>query len=185
MRFLPGTNRTRLIVAAVMTAALLSAGLFIYRPWEARFRGRPTSGWARRCEGGFVGRAPILCLEGSDLPGWFSHNEIPKPFWYHWATAVGIKTDLADSETPYLISGDPAAVPVLLELVKHPSPLVRQVAVCGLQQVGLQQAGEEDPHVVAALEKARADEDFIVRGLARSALQKMRLRAANRGVDNP
>src|SRR5207237_359059 len=47
VRLLPKTRRGRLALAGGLLAALVLAGwCYDYRPWEARYQGRPTSWWA-------------------------------------------------------------------------------------------------------------------------------------------
>ena len=49
MRLLPKSRRGRVAVAVVLATALLLALGWCdwYRPWEARYRGRPASWWER------------------------------------------------------------------------------------------------------------------------------------------
>jgi hypothetical protein len=96
------------------------------------------------------------------------------PSWKVWLADIGVPVPgLAyqpdDDVNKRLLGGDPAAVPVLLELRQHPEPVVRQVAALGLARVGTGHAA-----VVPALEGLTADEDSRVRWIVRHALRSLR-----------
>ena len=47
MRLLPQSRRGRVALAAGLAALLALGWCEWYRPWEAHYKGRPTSWWAR------------------------------------------------------------------------------------------------------------------------------------------
>src|SRR4051812_12536267 len=119
MRLLPESRWTR-AAGAVALAALLGLGAYWYKPWEAHYRGRPTSWWA----------ADILRWEEESL-NLFASVYLSRPpseiaDWLAWLTG---NRELARHEDDLpLVKGDPAAVPVLTDLLKCPDAKVRYVA---------------------------------------------------------
>jgi HEAT repeat protein len=71
--------------------------------------------------------------------------------------------------TPPILLGDPAAVPMLMRLLEHPSAPVRMAAALGLQSVG---AGAKQA-IPALLRVAKEDADLTVRFYARDAIRSI------------
>jgi hypothetical protein len=70
-------------------------------------------------------------------------------------------------DSPALLAGDPAAVPVLSELLKSPEPRARLMGAAGLRQIG-RWAQSAVPALIEVAQNA--NEDAKVRGLARMAV---------------
>src|SRR4051794_29783276 len=119
MRLLPKSRRGRVAVAVGLAALLLALGWCDwYRPWEARYLGRPTSWWAREYEGlvweyQFLGppeNPPILYgVPPPREPAW----------WEQWLRWAGVRLPARPVDRR-LLHGDPRAVPVLVELLRRP-----------------------------------------------------------------
>src|SRR2546421_7646860 len=108
MRLLPKSRRGRAAVA-VGLAALLASGVYEYRPWEAHYRGRPTSWWA----------------------AWVCDPEFREPrppaekLWQEVRARVkGYRPTTTTVVSP-LPPGDATAVPVLVELLEWPNAEAR------------------------------------------------------------
>jgi hypothetical protein len=94
-------------LAGGLLAALLGGYWYVfeYRPWEAHYRGRPTSWWAEEVE------------RASPWDGTVDH-----PPWLSWLGEFGLP--LPERHRPWsaLADGEADAVPVLAELVaRNPS----------------------------------------------------------------
>jgi hypothetical protein len=136
-----------------------------YRPGEARCLGRPTSWWAaaaHRSEPRLVAFCSLGC---APVVLWV---ERPQP-WEALLSRVGFRSPF---QTPRLkdtlLRGDPAAAPVLLELLRRPEPNARLAAV-----VGLGALIDKTPAARPALEAATADLDNHVRLMAKRALGRL------------
>ncbi len=174
MRLLPRSWRLRVGLAAVALAALaLASWVDRYRPWEAHFRGVPTSRWASRYAGWKLDDQWF----GRDSVIWYlryGQDPVPPPFWHRWAAAVGIHLtwdpaqQLVNPESEELMRGDTDSVPVLLEMLRHRSPEVREVAVYGLAVVG-----KKSPEAMAALVSAVNGNDAQAQQFASYALSKL------------
>jgi hypothetical protein len=156
MRLLPARRRTRIALAVLSVAALATLAVFTYRPWEARYRGRPTSWWARKV---------------SDL------SADARPAWKQWLASARIDPDPTDDDGWGLVYGDSAAVPVLLELLRRPEVELRVLAVYGLGATGRKQPGSADA-AIPALAAAFRDGSHDVRREARVALRSIAPEAA-------
>ncbi len=132
-----------------------------FEPWPAE-----DSDWSRRFRHWYFRLSP-------------QPPRAPQPPWHRWFAAIGIKLDAAkrdgDPESWSLLRGDADAVPVLRELLHHPSPNVRLVAVYGLRCVWI-----KSPEAAAALASAASDGDVTVRVAARVALRAIDPDAAAR-----
>jgi hypothetical protein len=105
MKLPPKNQRVRIALAGGLAAVLLAFGVDRgldwyrwHRPGEAHFRGRPTSWWE-----------------------WQHTRWQNPPAWRAWLESVGAPY-FADPLSPAeeLAAGDPAAAPVLAELLKRP-----------------------------------------------------------------
>jgi hypothetical protein len=193
VRVLSRSRRTPLIltILALVVAVLLASWCLSYRPWEAHYRGHPTSWWAAQYPAGQMEHDPPPPPDPQLQQLWidpiipadpFSYCPGPRPkaFWYDWAAAVGMKSNRDDDdemEQRALFLGDPDSIPVLRELSGHPSPRVRQAAVYGLMKVG-----KRNPGAAAELAAivAKGDSDSLVCRCARHALRKLDPEAAER-----
>jgi hypothetical protein len=157
---------------------------------ESFYQGMPTSWWAGEIEeayhpvaiGEVVVRNPPnkirLPPEPEPMPTeWYRQNR-PR-FWDNiWMRlspqTVAIAIEDVTIPGP-LLDGDPAALPLLLVLIRSESAKVRRVAIAGLRAQGNQQ-----PEVVPALMAAVQDPDLDVRRDAITALRKLDPAAAVR-----
>jgi len=119
MRLLPESRRGRAAVAAGLAALLLAlVWCYEYRPWEARYRGRPTSWWAA-----------WVCD-----PEWRK----PRPLWEKLREEVrvllGGTRPLDLPAIPDLLEIDIGsdAIPVLVELLEWPDDRARGWGALGL-----------------------------------------------------
>jgi hypothetical protein len=98
-------------VPVLALAGLAGYDLLNYRSWEAHYRGRPTSWWAARLR--------VLPPQARARPdGWYEPPAAPPgadPAPYH-----------------LILGGDPAAVPVLVELLGQPDAPTARLAAWGL-----------------------------------------------------
>jgi len=120
---------------------------------EAFFQGRPTSWWSRQLER----EEPML-----PLTLYYIHPSMgvrptapPRSWWQMW------KEEYVSQSL--LTGGDPAALPVLLELLRADRARVRLAAVYGLENF----RSESDEAFQALGEVARSDADPRVRLAAR------------------
>src|SRR5262249_21345135 len=151
VKLLPRSRRGRLALAGGLAVVVLAlARCYEYRPWEAHYQGRPTSWWAR------------------DVPRWVDTSDYfsarlpdscapPLP-WEKWQLRLGLLRREQYHEKFQLLRGDPAAVPVLVELLRWPDLVVRERAA-----VGLGDAGAGARPAVPALLAALGDQDVSVR----------------------
>jgi hypothetical protein len=138
------TDRDLEAVAAVAGAPAVAW----YRPWEARYRGRPTSDWAQEYQG-----LDWLTSVACDSEG--CHFRVEG----YSTRRLGGRVDQS------LLRGDPAAVAVLGELLARPEHPSRMAAAYGLRRVG-PAARAAVPRLLAAVE----DEDDEVSFLAVQAM---------------
>jgi HEAT repeats len=146
-------GRLRWALALAGLAAAAAVGVVVLSPRERRDAvpkaydgGEPASWWATRCQ---IGR-----LDEQSLPG--------RDDWWNWWTYRPAGRILDEHEIPdenyaectRLIQGDPQAVPVLLELLRHSNSSVRQAAIYGLAQA----ARHNCPEALAAVEAALWDD---------------------------
>lgn len=137
---------------------------------EAIYDGRPTSWWVHDIEDNFVQTVafePIFLGGPPPDPGppipvdWARKASAPwwewRPSW--WDNSSNLVTQLFRVESAPLVNADPAALPVLLELLRRPEAKSRQVAVTGIARL----ADYRQPGALAALEGAANDPDLIVR----------------------
>jgi hypothetical protein len=178
MHLLPVRRRTRVALAVTVTALVAGAtwGNW-YRPWEAHYEGRPASWWARQYPSWKL-TSQSFVFSGKPVYFWLPDpGPPPKPFWFDWVTAIGIKADLTDPTRLTLLRGDPDAVPVLRALLYNPLASVRQVAVYGLKMVGRRSPDAVDALVAVVAASDQGKDEFW---LARSALLEIGPDAAAR-----
>src|SRR3954471_24126112 len=112
MRLLPRSRRARVAVATGLAAAVLALGWCReYRPWEAHYRGKPTSWWAA-----WVGD-----------PEWRKPRPPWESLWVELRALLGgpYLVDIPDLEMP---PKGPEAIPVLIELLDWPNDKAREWA---------------------------------------------------------
>jgi HEAT repeat protein len=85
----------------------------------------------------------------------------PSPVSHALAKAIGLKVDGRNLVFGQLLDGDPASVPVLIELLGCPEPRIRRAATWGLGFVGTRH-----PAALPALRALVRDEDSQVREIA-------------------
>jgi hypothetical protein len=147
------------LLAAAAAGALLWWDL--YRPGEARYRGRPTSAWVADYR--YAGAFRNYPQAGGGLQ---LIDSRPQPFWARWLDGWGLDDGPRRCRMDWsLVAGDPDAVPVLLEMLRRPEPGARLAAAVGLAKVG-----EGHPAALPALRGALGDEDRWVRVAARDGL---------------
>jgi hypothetical protein len=165
MKLLPRSRRSRALLAG--GAAALAAALAVdwYRPWEAHYLGRSTSWWAAEYRGhGWYYTHP----GPGEVHGEFGLSLARDPAWWQeWLARVGAGRPLHNPDER-LLRGDPAAVPVLVELARRPQAEVRITAARGLAHVGPAARGTV-PHLLARL----ADPDGMTHLAVREALQEI------------
>jgi hypothetical protein len=122
-------RRKLLVVLAGLGVVCGALGVYVYRPWEAHYRGRPTSWWAwevcrwvvyERTDGkrGITNPSPIT----------------PSDLLRDWLSGAP-QRDTVFFGSP-LMQGDPAAVSVLVELSRHLEKTARWFAVTALGKTG-------------------------------------------------
>ena len=151
------TQRRRLLIAAIIV--LGACFLFALPPvywriigWgkgEAFFRDRPTSYWASRVR---------ECWEESDW--WCDNTE-----HLNWRELV---KGTPGTSPAFVTGGDPAAIPVLKELVRHPDPRIVATAALALGK----SCRQYDVDSLAALADLRHHSDNLVRLAATAALRE-------------
>ena len=148
---------------------------------EAFYQGFPTSWWVADIEDHFI---PLLNWnpDGPGSPVYTPDLLSPKDWvrgkpnpWYEWRPSWwggsnDRTVDLLDFDFAPLVNGDPAALPVLLELIRRPEVKSRQVGVTGL--FGL---ARREPAAGAALRAAAADPDPDVSQQAQQGLERLRM----------
>jgi hypothetical protein len=97
-----------------------------------------------------------------------------QPAWAPWLGSIGIKVSEECCDMP-LLQGDPAAIPVLSDLLASRYPQARLIAAQGLEKLG-----EKARPVVPALLRALADEDETVLAQVEQALFHIDREAAER-----
>jgi hypothetical protein len=131
---------------------------------EATYLGRPTSYWE---EEAMEYRFSFFSIVFSDEPppGWeyaasWTRTR-PKPFWKRCLDRLTGGPDTGDVETEdlELLSGDPDAIPVLVELLESSDSKIRQIAANGLARLGTK-AGPAIPALTRALAHARKRHTF-------------------------
>jgi hypothetical protein len=153
VRLLPKTRRGRLALAGGLLALLLGGYWFVfeYRPREAHYKGRPTSWWARECSrlewGGSVSAWRYLSLSYTPVPP----DGLDGAVWEQWLRQLGVPLPFRPVDER-LLRGDPAAVPVLIELLRSPEDQSRTAGAYGLGRVG-PAAREAAPELLGAYAK--------------------------------
>jgi HEAT repeats len=101
-------RRRGLLVVVFLATILVAVSLVAYSPWEARYLGKRTSWWASRIQGS--SRTDNFL---ASLPAWM----------------VPARKDVDDEPDPYdALHDNPAAVPVLVQLLGHSDAEVRTAA---------------------------------------------------------
>jgi HEAT repeat protein len=161
MRILPVTRGTRFALATVaVVAAVLVAWCWVVSS-DVRYRGRTASWWAEELERGpdrdYVSCGPLPFTETLPAP---IRRLIPVRY---------------DPEGFALQLGDPAAIPVLLALLRDPHPKTRAFAAIGLAAIN-----RPSRDVVDALVGALEDEDLEARSAVADALRTINPEVAER-----
>jgi len=180
---------------------VLLAGLTLLHPaihWrvlglargEIFYDNRPTSWWVEDIEDHYVQVVAVeaIALGGSPPdpdPGphipldWVRTAPNPwwewRPRWWHNTSTVITAVNIADAP---LVKSDPAALPLLLALLRRPEVKSRQVAVTGLARL----ADNAHPGALEALESAANDPDPTVRRQIEHVLRQLR---AGERTDRP
>jgi hypothetical protein len=155
------TSRLALLALAALTTAVLVPSL-MRKPTGSAYRGLTTGEWEgeiARCD-----VSPPPCGTGNggrNLYLWRNPSS-----WERVRAAIGFSNP--PGPLPWLLlEGDPAALPVLVELFGSPDPKARRVAIEGVRRIG-------DPAKGAAplLVKALGDPDPSVSVEAAFALRR-------------
>jgi hypothetical protein len=144
---------------------------------ESTYQGRYTNSWRNELQGweqgsiAFVPGIPTGCkVHGIIVSSWHRRP----PLWRKWLSkATGLGPGNTPSVHSPLLNGDPAALAVLVELLKDRDPQVR-----GLAAEGLGKIGPAALPAFSALLEARHDEDWWVRHQAEDALYRIDPEAA-------
>jgi hypothetical protein len=116
--FVPESRRGRVVLALALSLAL--AGFCDwYKPWQAHFRGRPSSYWAE-----------VLADAERNRFDRAGTNQPPPPFWRWLSRLIGYPG------LPPSFADDDAFARVLEDLVKHPDQEVRLAAAFHLCRHG-------------------------------------------------
>jgi HEAT repeat protein len=149
VKLLPKSRRGRLALAGGLLAALaLAVWCDWYRPWEARYLGRPSAWWAEEVRS--------------------ARARPPRAWWSPRAVSDWVGARLLGQPAPapsQLAWGGAAAVPVLAELLRHEDYRVRRLAC-----IGLGNKAAEAPEARRYLEQALGDADPLVRLVAHGCL---------------
>ncbi len=135
------TRRRLFVVGGVVLLGALAVGWALpdlrWAAWghlrgEAFYRGRPTSYWRGQLAD-WLSVNDMTCLPPlpphtlPDLLGYDRTDQLER--------RLGISPRVGD-EANYLWNGDPAAVPVLIELLQDPAPGMAPQAAHGLERIG-------------------------------------------------
>ncbi|OAI46024.1 hypothetical protein AYO44_12135 [Planctomycetaceae bacterium SCGC AG-212-F19] len=160
-----------LIVASVLHPAVHWRVIGWWRA-DAIYQGRPTSYWVNEIEASYQpimigGSSYVVPLYDDGRAIWCVERSAS--LWNQVLDRVMPRTpqlaDLSNIVGGPLLDGDPAALPMLLALVRNESAKVRHVAISGLVA-----QGREKLEVITALQEAVNDQDDAVREAARVAL---------------
>jgi hypothetical protein len=168
---LPAVTRRRvlLILSAVMVAAIIAAfyqsALIGWWRGEAKYKGRYTNSW----------RAELRCYKrifgivgGGLMEVHWSYERVPSK-WEGWLAEVIPDTSQSKyAESLQLLNGDPAAIPVLVELLQAPETDIRIMAVQAMERLG-----SEAQDAIPALSVLDNDDDSDVRLAARQAIRRI------------
>ena len=167
-------RRWRLLI---ILALLLLVGASLLHPavhwqligWyrgEAFYQGMPASWWAGEAEARYHVQPVPPSMDEDDLTLWvIERSSLWDELCGYMPGAPEVKVTYVYNNKP-LLNRDPAALPVLLTLLKEPSPKVRLVAVGGLMW-----QDKDQPDVRSALHSAAQDPDKRVRHEAEAALR--------------
>ena len=151
-------SRRRLLRVGVLVGVLLAGALAVpdmrWQVWgrlrgEAFYRGRPTSCWSHE-----VARCPKTPFYRRSLLAFPDAPTVPATQLDRLKAVLGLKHTVTLPTFP-LRDDDPAAVPVLIELLRDPESEVRMYAAQSLGGLGRSAAGAE-----TALTEALQDEEF-------------------------
>jgi hypothetical protein len=110
------------LLALTAVAAIVTVWARAYRPWEAHYRGRPTNWWAR-----FI---LVFDTRTRSYDGFASERErgssSSQLVWEAGLAKIGVQWGLPDKELDLFYTDDAAAIPVLLELLRHGDREVRR-----------------------------------------------------------
>jgi hypothetical protein len=166
------TKRRRYLLISLAGMAILVAAVFYQRDiigwWrgEAKYKGRYTNSW--RAEMRSYKR--IFGIVGGSWEVHWSYERIPNK-WEEWLAQVipdSSQSKYAESLPP--LNGDPAAIPVLVELLQAPETDIRIMAVQALESLG--SAAKDAIPVLSVLDN---DDDSDVRFAARRAIRRIKL----------
>jgi hypothetical protein len=124
MRVLPASRRIRfaLLLTAASAATIVTVWTRAYRPWEAHYRGRPTNWWAR-----FIVDFDTKCRSYDGFADEREHgSSSSRLVWEAGLAKIGVQWGLPDKELDLFYTDDAAAIPVLLELLRHRDREVRR-----------------------------------------------------------
>jgi hypothetical protein len=178
MRLLPKNRWGRRIVTVAAILATLALGYWVewYRPWEAHYKGRPTSRWARALLGRRHSTRPPSSLP-APFGRWMDQlydafesvtNEPETGEWYGGPNFGYVSVDGEVLDIIEFIS-DPALVPVLVELLDYPDGHIRAMTAHALSQRG---PSSRRLLLVALARMLRTDKNPFTRKAAAAELSK-------------
>jgi hypothetical protein len=151
-------------VAIFATAVFYQSALIGWWRGEAKYKGRYTNSWRAELRSYYSFSASNLgTAEWSFFPRTSKLED--------WFGKVMSGNSLKVHPPAPLQDGDPEAIPVLVELLNAPEPIVRLMAAAGLEQIG-SPAGEAIPALSALVD----DEDGDVAFAARQAIRIIEFR---------
>jgi hypothetical protein len=172
MHLLPPNRRAYCGLVLLLLALAAASWCLPYPPREARYHGRPASWW------------------GEEVTRWYSRgidtnkgvDQMWTPTTFEQALArAGYSGQSVGEEDYRLADGDPAAVPVLVELIRYRDLKTRRLAATSLFWAVMNNGSEKvDAATRTAMEKAVGDEDAQVRQCARRAILLLKIPAAER-----
>lgn len=164
-------KRVALVIGFVAMGSFCIALLFEDARWwmygvarfESFYQGKPTSYWSQR----------LAAAEQFGRGYGFRVNQPSLPEWLASFRSVFGPRPLDPTTDPLVPKGDPAALPVQMELLRAPEPCVRFHAVLMLGQMGPQACA-----AAPALERMLHDPEGLLRAASAHALWKVDPRQA-------